>query len=236
MIRAFILALMITTVATAGEDHHWFDQYDPQDHISQSFADGFDATGYRILGTAVVASLLARNHDEIVRDKYRGDQVFSRDVSTFGAYWGSGVPGILLASTQLYFDTENGIAHAESLALTSASHLSLVLLTRRSRPGNPKEWNSFPSGHSSSAWATATSLSYAYGWKIGIPAYTAAIATMAGRINDDRHWLSDTVAAAFLGFFWGRATHFHHQTSSTDITFHPVVVEDKVGLGLQYDF
>lgn len=236
MIRVLILLLLIAPIVHAEESaRSWIYDYDLLDHAEQSVADGFDTVGFRLLGIAAASTLIARNHDQLVRSKLRDNQVFSRDLSQFGAYWGSGAAGILLASTQLYFDTANGIAHAESLAYTSLSHISLVLLTRRTRPNNPKEWNSFPSGHTSSAWATASSLSYAYGWKAAIPAYSAAIATMLARISDDRHWFSDTVAGAFLGFFWGRATHFHHKTP-TNLSIKPVFWQKKIAMGLQYEF
>ena len=202
-------------------------------HLLPSIDDGFDATGYGIVVGGVLATMAARTADDKVREEYRDNQKFNRDVSKFGAYWGSGAPGIAIAGLQLLVDKQAGIAHGESIAFTSLTHISLVLLTRRGRPGNPQEWNSFPSGHTASAWATATSLTYSYGWKVAIPVYTAALATMAARISDDRHWFSDTVAAAFLGLFWGRATSLH---SNQSFRFSPVVRRQRPGIGVCYDF
>ena len=43
-----------------------------------------------------------------------------------------------------------------------------------------------------------------YGWKIGVPAYALAGLMGASRIHEDKHWLSDVVAGAALGYIAGR--------------------------------
>jgi membrane-associated phospholipid phosphatase len=48
----------------------------------------------------------------------------------------------------------------------------------------------------------AGSLTYSYGWKAAVPAYTAATVTALSRIKENKHWLSDVVAGAFLGTYW----------------------------------
>ncbi|MDQ3231408.1 MAG: phosphatase PAP2 family protein, partial [Pseudobdellovibrionaceae bacterium] len=80
----------------------------------------------------------------------------------------------------------------------------------------------------------ATSLSYLYGWKLAVPTYSAAILTMAARIADDRHWLSDTVAAAALGTFWGRAAYLHH--GEKNFRVQPMISWRACGVELSYDF
>ena len=47
---------------------------------------------------------------------------------------------------------------------------ALKYTVRRERPDGSNN-KSFPSGHSASAFATATVLHRHYGWKIGVPAY-----------------------------------------------------------------
>lgn len=205
------------------------------DHARMSLQDGTDAAGWGILTGGLVATIVAHQYDHEVRDAYRDNQKLSRDVSKFGAFWGSGGPGLALAMTQLYLDPRNGMAHAESIILTSATHISIAALVRRGRPGKPESWTSFPSGHASSAWATATSLSYAYGWSAAIPAYAAAVLTMGARLSDDKHWLSDTVAAATLGLFWGRATHFHEQKPRS-ISWIPFIAHDGIGVEAKHEF
>jgi hypothetical protein len=63
---------------------------------------------------------------------------------------------------------------------------------------------SFPSGHTSSAFATAAVLQRHLGWKAGIPAYAAAGYVAASRIQMKRHYLSDVAFGAAIGLMAGR--------------------------------
>jgi membrane-associated phospholipid phosphatase len=77
----------------------------------------------------------------------------------------------------------------------------------RTRPnGDPR---SFPSGHASATFATATVLQQHYGWKIGLPLFAAAGYTAASRVNIDKHWTSDVVFGAVLGVVNGRTVTVH---------------------------
>ena len=63
---------------------------------------------------------------------------------------------------------------------------------------------SFPSGHTSSAFATAAVLQRNLGWKAGIPAYGVAAYVGASRIQMKRHYLSDVAFGAAIGIMAGR--------------------------------
>jgi membrane-associated phospholipid phosphatase len=63
---------------------------------------------------------------------------------------------------------------------------------------------SFPSGHSASAFATATVVQDHFGWKAGIPAYTFASFVAASRLGASKHYLSDVVVGAGIGIAAGR--------------------------------
>jgi len=63
---------------------------------------------------------------------------------------------------------------------------------------------SFPSGHTASAFATATVVQRNLGWKFGVPAYAVAAYVGASRIQDKRHYLSDVAFGAALGIVAGR--------------------------------
>jgi hypothetical protein len=74
-------------------------------------------------------------------------------------------------------------------------------LSKRLRPDSSAN-NSFPSGHTTEAFANATFLYEEYKDKniwIGIAGYAVASATGYLRIYNNRHWLSDVVAGAGLG-------------------------------------
>ena len=73
----------------------------------------------------------------------------------------------------------------------------------RERP-NGQDNKSFPSGHTSNAFALAAVAERHYGWKLGVPAYLVAGLVGASRIEQDKHYLSDVVAGATLGYIVGR--------------------------------
>ena len=62
---------------------------------------------------------------------------------------------------------------------------------------------SFPSGHTANSFAMARILHRCYGRRIGIPLYALSAVVAAGRIEGDRHYLSDVVMGAFLGLVVG---------------------------------
>ena len=68
---------------------------------------------------------------------------------------------------------------------------------------------SFPSGHSASAFATATVLQQHFGWKAGIPAYTFAGFVGASRMASSKHYLSDVLVGAGIGIAAGRTVTLH---------------------------
>ena len=62
--------------------------------------------------------------------------------------------------------------------------------------------HSFPSGHTATAFMTATMLTKEYGHKspwIGIGAYSVATATGLMRMANNKHWLSDVLTGAGIG-------------------------------------
>jgi membrane-associated phospholipid phosphatase len=64
---------------------------------------------------------------------------------------------------------------------------------------------SLPSGHTTAAFAIATSLADDIHNKyVDVLLYTFAAGTAYSRINDNRHWFSDTVAGALLGVTCGK--------------------------------
>ncbi len=63
---------------------------------------------------------------------------------------------------------------------------------------------SFPSGHTSSAFAMATVANAHFGPKVGIPSFLAASLIGASRIQSGKHNLSDVLAGATLGYIVGR--------------------------------
>lgn len=78
--------------------------------------------------------------------------------------------------------------------------------------GDRGEFQSFPSGHSTAAWAFASAVDAEWRrlrptrprW---VPAalYTVATLTAASRVYNNKHWTSDVVLGSAIGFVTGRA-------------------------------
>jgi len=86
--------------------------------------------------------------------------------------------------------------------LAQAMTAGIKLSARRHRPDGGEF--SFPSGHSSVTFATATVVQRHFGWKAGIPAYALASYVAASRVQVKRHFLSDVAFGAVVGVVAGR--------------------------------
>lgn len=195
-----------------------------------------------ILAAGGAATIIAHQYDsDVYNHNLRGqDLLMSQDSTEFFAALGSGAAGVGLAITQIVFDTKNGLLHSRAITLTAASHVLSAFIVGRSRPGGRGDYlpfkSSFPSGHSSSAFATAGSLAYSYGWIVGVPAFAVASAISAARVSENAHWLSDVVAGAALGVFWARASHLAEEEARSQITWMPIPIEDGMLLSLRKEF
>lgn len=92
-------------------------------------------------------------------------------------------------------------ADAFSVAIMASTVNTLKYTVKSRRPDGTAQ-NSFPSGHTATAFMTATMLSNEYGWRsplISIGAYTSATLTGLFRMANNRHWLSDVLFGAGIG-------------------------------------
>lgn len=123
---------------------------------------------------------------------------------------------------------------AEAMITSSVWTGALKELTRRERPretaeelpdfagpgaafydeGTPSGLRSFPSGHTSGAWAMATVLAHQYPAHGIVPllAYGTASAMGYSRMVVGAHWLSDVVAGGLIGFGCARQVISAHET------------------------
>ena len=92
------------------------------------------------------------------------------------------------------------------------------------------------------SFATATSLTYAYGWKAAVIAYPIAAFVGLSRLSDDAHWGSDVVAGTFVGVFMARACFYELDekgkvtASQSQLDYFPIFEPAKSGFGLVYMF
>jgi hypothetical protein len=90
---------------------------------------------------------------------------------------------------------------ALSAAIMTGTVNALKYTVKNRRPDGSTR-NSFPSGHTATAFMTATMLANEYGWRspiISIGAYTSATITGIFRMANNRHWFSDVLFGAGIG-------------------------------------
>lgn len=93
------------------------------------------------------------------------------------------------------------LSDAISAAIMSSAVNTLKYTVKMPRPDGSAN-NSFPSGHTATAFMTATMLNKEYGhlapW-VGVGAYSVATATGLMRMANNKHWLSDVMVGAGIG-------------------------------------
>jgi membrane-associated phospholipid phosphatase len=123
---------------------------------------------------------------------------YSRHVPAVAAY-ALHLAGVQSARGVIPFTICHGLAHALSTSIVS--HLKKGAAVRR--PDNPADFSSFPSAHTARAFMTATLLHEQFGqnspW-ISLGGYAVATATGTLRVIHNRHWVTDVVAGASIGF------------------------------------
>jgi membrane-associated phospholipid phosphatase len=93
---------------------------------------------------------------------------------------------------------------SQAMLVNGAWTFALKATIRRERPHGGDRL-SFPSGHASNAFASATVLSRHYGLKAAIPSYGIASLIAISRLARNSHHFSDVVAGAAFGYGVGRA-------------------------------
>lgn len=127
-----------------------------------------------------------------------------------------------LAYGLLYKDKQavkNGFEMALSVGVSMAVSGGLKTLVNRPRPyqtypgevipNTYSDGKSFPSGHTTLAFATATTLTLQYKkWYVAVPAYAWAASVGYSRMRLGRHYPTDVAAGALIGIGSGYLSHW----------------------------
>jgi hypothetical protein len=183
----------------------------------------WDEEDWIAFGGALVAIGAAHQFDAKVRDHFAiGPKATLNGGEDKNSFRDAAPTAALLAGTGLYAAfIRDADGYRETWALLEAGVLSgttaevLGLAGGRERPDattSPNQWrqggDSFPSLHVSTAFAIGTVFAESgndeYRWIRRIIGYGVAGATGYVRVNENVHWLSDTVAGAALGIATAR--------------------------------
>lgn len=172
------------------------------------------------------------------------DSVATKRMTTSGAMDGTLGPGETLGGARMQFggalatyaigrmvrnDKIAGVggelfrAQLITQGLTTAVKLSV----RRDRPDGTQY--SFPSGHTSTSFASAAVLHRELGWKVGMPAYGFASYVALSRVQAKRHFLSDVAFGAALGILVGRTVTVGHGDARFAVA--PMATPGGAGIG-----
>ena len=147
------------------------------------------------------------------------------------------------------------LATLQSFIFAELASAGIKVLTCRERPdansqqptANSQSWlgpfatfesTSFVSGHSTRAFALATTVAGFYPEKkwIGIVSYSLATMTSVGRVISKEHWTSDVIVGAALGYFIGRGVvKFNEKIGNINqVKIEPIATNYGVGIAVRF--
>jgi membrane-associated phospholipid phosphatase len=121
-----------------------------------------------------------------------------------------------------------GLDLLRAQVLTQSLTYGLKYAVRRDRPDGSGGY-SFPSGHASTTFASATVLQRHLGWRAAVPTYAVATYVAASRLHENRHYLSDVVFGGAVGLVCGRTVTRHGRAN---YTLAPMAVPHGMGIAL----
>ncbi len=185
--------------------------------------------------------------DQLV-DPLQEDTIEDKPLGSFshlGDLMGQLVPNIAYYSAMKahYFFAKNDESNLNAQIMLKATFYSalatniLKYTIREPRP-NGSARNSFPSGHTTSAFAFASVAGAIHGWKWGIPAYAIAVFAGFSRINDNAHYLHDVLGGATIGLGYGLGITYllKKKILNTNLIVCPLLIKSFSGIRLVYNF
>ena len=198
-------------------------------------------------------------------DRITGDEIAefdapvktSRAVSYAGSVYGlAAVAGTFYLVGRKHDDArarETGVLSAEALVDSVIVESALKGITQRARPMTGVErseffdgGSSFPSGHSTQAWAVAAIIAHEYRDKraVQVAAYGAASAVSLARLGSHKHYISDVVAGSAMGYVIGKYVYDrrHREFQSSVSEWRPMITPQfdrrahQYGLALTWSF
>jgi membrane-associated phospholipid phosphatase len=126
---------------------------------------------------------------------------------------------------------------AQTLIVNNSLLFALKLSIRRTRPDEEDD-HSFPSGHMSNNVAMATLFQHYYGAKLGVPMYIVAAVVGVSRVEAGKHFPSDVVFGAALGYIAARTAirGTERLSSKREWTIAPTLGVRHAGLVFLYQF
>lgn len=219
-------------------------------HFETGTVDAFSGYNKWIWFGGGALTLVAFKYDKDIYKFYAGKEK-EEFPDSVGDTMGTGIPGAAIAlltmGTGWIIGSDRtigaGQSHAEALVATFFYTSILKMVVERDRPPafskNESSFNaSFPSGHTSTAFATAGSLMASAGPIVGIPMVILAGLTGYSRVQQRAHYAGDVLFGAVLGYTMGTGFYAHHQKGKSLAWQVLPYFEDREnwGLSARYEF
>ena len=142
----------------------------------------------------------------LFQNRHFGKQDYAVALTPLAATWALKAAGVKSTSSWNRLLVANSMALALHVGVTQGFKSAV----KETRP-NGEDDNSFPSGHTSLAFLSATVLSREYGhlspW-VSIGGYGCATATQFLRMRHNNHWINDTFVGAGIGMMSANFAYF----------------------------
>ena len=115
---------------------------------------------------------------------------------------------------------ERAIKMATSYATAVIINQTLKSVVKERRPDS-SAWNSFPSGHTLTAFVGAELIRQDYGWGYGLGAYALATGVGIMRVHHQRHWWWDVLAGAGIGILSANVGRWTLEPIENLFNYHP---------------
>ena len=213
-------------------------------HLGNDLKETF-WNGWHLLALAGGAGIIAGVHeaDPDIQEAFQPERPMGKtfdDIMKFGAH------PLVLGGASLLALGISKLAHADKAAVTAGTMLEALVLTEvltiglqfathRERPDGSNS-RSFPSGHTSGAFALAAVTEVLYGPWFGVPAFALASLVGISRIDSNKHVATDVLAGALLGTLIGIGTAKFHKKEFSNFFLVPTVGESSASLSLVHIF
>jgi len=204
----FLLYLCYSLSALANDCGKWFD------NLNSPLCT--DAKYIFLAGSALTAGVYFSNkdinrqvRDQALKKKRLGVGARIGEIIGWGYLNGAYILGTFIAGGE-----KNKKRSEFMLEATGYTVLSTVLLKesiKEQRPDGSNEFDSFPSGHASAAFAFASVVTANHSMLWGGLAHLTAAFIGYSRIEKDRHYLHDVIFGATLGMSYGWGIYLNHK-------------------------
>jgi membrane-associated phospholipid phosphatase len=218
-----ITAVMIRTdQQTYNIIHEWRTTSDPLEDVSPAITNLGDGRASMV----IFGGLLAYSYVENDRTAFQAGRV------GLESFLLSGIVAQILKHT---FGRQRPMTSTESGGRWNGAYF--LLNEGSGKRGGYAQYDAFPSGHTATIFAAATTLAEVFKDTPWVPyaSYTVASSVAISRIMESDHWLSDCFVGGLIGYFSTQVV-LHYNHSAKPVALLPTYDGHNLGLALNVGF